>query len=90
MDYFFVVDEINKKFCVEECNTSDSFTENRFHTVIHSLNKRGSYSLLGNVQNNLDYLQYYKDHGYIQDESLFLRLLYEYNEGRIDGEKYIF
>lgn len=89
MDYYFIVDEINKVFCVEECNSSDAYTEDKYHKVIHSLNKRGSYSLIGNVQHDLDYFQYYKDQGYIHDDSLFLRLLTEYNEGRIDGEQFI-
>ena len=89
MDFFFIVDEINKTFCVEECNSSDSYPENRYHTVIQSLNKRGQYSLIGNVQKNLDYLQYYRNQGYTQDDAQLLRLLKAYNEGRTNGEEFI-
>ena len=92
MDYFFIRDEEKKEFCCEECNTSDSYPESRYHTVIVSLNSKRLRSLIGNVQPVSDYKEYKEDfakNGYKYNAMLFVELLSEYNSTREEDEPYI-
>lgn len=91
MDYVFIIDNDNNEYCYEECNSSDSYSEDRYYKVALLLNNKYSKSIIVKIIPVSEYAETIKfyEKRYKYNTLLFENLRCWYNKNKGERDEYI-